>query len=74
MRILLSGFAHPLFTSMTGIGLGIAARSADRRVRWLAPLAGLLLAMMLHGTWNLLPTLAQADRRAADPAVRLLRA
>ena len=57
-RILFTGFAHPLFTSMTGIGLGIAARSADRRVRWLAPIAGLLLAMMLHGTFNLLPTLS----------------
>ncbi|GAA4570541.1 hypothetical protein GCM10023176_29360 [Micromonospora coerulea] len=60
VRILLFGFAHPLFTSMTGVGLGIAARSADRRVRVLAPIAGLLLAMMLHGTWNLLPSLAAA--------------
>jgi RsiW-degrading membrane proteinase PrsW (M82 family) len=57
-RILMSGFAHPLFTSMTGIGLGFAARAADRRVRWLAPLAGLIVAMMLHGTWNLMSTLA----------------
>ncbi|GIF56877.1 hypothetical protein Air01nite_29720 [Asanoa iriomotensis] len=58
VRIFLTGFAHPLFTSMTGIGLGIAARSADRWVRICAPLAGLLVAMMLHGTWNLVPTLA----------------
>jgi len=58
VRILFTGFAHPLFTSMTGIGLGISARSGDRRVRWLAPIAGLLLAMILHGTFNLLPTLA----------------
>jgi len=58
VRIFLTGFAHPLFTSMTGIGLGIAARSADRWVRVCAPLAGLLLAMILHGTWNLVPTLA----------------
>ncbi|WP_030441140.1 PrsW family intramembrane metalloprotease [Actinoplanes subtropicus] len=58
VRILFTGFAHPLFTSMTGIGLGVSVRSADRRVRWLAPIAGLLLAMILHGTFNLLPTLA----------------
>ncbi len=58
VRILFTGFAHPLFTSMTGVGLGVAARSADRRVAWLAPLAGLVLAMILHGTWNLMPTLA----------------
>ncbi|RIV37240.1 PrsW family intramembrane metalloprotease [Micromonospora radicis] len=60
VRILLFGFAHPLFTAMTGVGLGIAARTADRRVRVLAPIAGLLLAMMLHGAWNLIPTLTQA--------------
>src|SRR3954469_9769131 len=60
VRILFTGFAHPLFTSMTGIGLGLAARSADRRVKWLAPIAGLLLAMILHGTFNLLPTLSVA--------------
>jgi RsiW-degrading membrane proteinase PrsW (M82 family) len=64
VRILLFGFAHPLFTSMTGVGLGIAARAADRRVRFFAPIAGLLLAMMLHGTWNLLPSLAQATGQA----------
>lgn len=63
VRILLFGFAHPLFTSMTGVGLGIAARTADRRVRVLAPVAGLLVAMMLHGTWNLLPTLSQATNQ-----------
>jgi RsiW-degrading membrane proteinase PrsW (M82 family) len=60
LRIVFTGFAHPLFTSMSGIGLGISSRSADRRVRWLAPIAGLLLAMMLHGTFNLLPTLSVA--------------
>ncbi|MBG0566812.1 PrsW family intramembrane metalloprotease [Actinoplanes sp. NEAU-A11] len=60
VRILFTGFAHPLFTSMAGIGLGIAARSADRTVRWLAPIAGLLAAMILHGLFNLLPTLTQA--------------
>ncbi|GIF06006.1 hypothetical protein Asi03nite_35440 [Actinoplanes siamensis] len=60
VRILFTGFAHPLFTSMTGIGLGIAARTADRHVRWLAPIGGWLLAMILHGTFNLLPTLSAA--------------
>jgi hypothetical protein len=45
---------------MTGVGIGIAARSANRWARWLAPLAGLLVAMMLHGTWNFIPTIAAA--------------
>ncbi|MFD1371357.1 PrsW family intramembrane metalloprotease [Actinoplanes sichuanensis] len=60
VRILFTGFAHPLFTSMAGIGLGISARSGNRTIRWLAPVAGLLLAMMLHGIFNLLPTLSAA--------------
>ncbi|MDP9814474.1 PrsW family intramembrane metalloprotease [Spirilliplanes yamanashiensis] len=60
VRILFTGFAHPLFTSMAGIGLGISARSNNRAVRVFAPIAGLLVAMMLHGTWNLMPTLALA--------------
>lgn len=57
-RILMSGFAHPLFTSMTGIGIGLAARSASAWVRWCAPIGGLLVAMMLHGSWNLMATLS----------------
>ena len=57
-RIFMSGFAHPLFTSMTGIGIGFAARSASGWVRALAPIPGLILAMMLHGAWNLMAILS----------------
>ena len=51
-RGILSPFAHPLYTSMTGIGLGIASRSSRRAVQIGAPLAGLGLAMALHSLWN----------------------
>ncbi len=34
---ILSGFAHPLFTSMTGIGLGIAVRTSRRWLRVAGP-------------------------------------
>ena len=44
----LLSFAHPLFTSMTGIGLGLAVRSRNWAVKILAPVAGLGLAMFLH--------------------------
>ncbi len=64
VRIVMSGFAHPLFTSMTGIGLGIAARSRERWVRWAAPIGGLIVAMMLHASWNLVPLLSQATQQA----------
>ncbi|MEV6004831.1 PrsW family intramembrane metalloprotease [Streptomyces griseomycini] len=54
VRIVMSPFAHPLFTVLTGIGFGISALSAQRqRVRRvLLPLAGLLLAMGMHALWN----------------------
>ncbi|WP_234018828.1 MULTISPECIES: PrsW family intramembrane metalloprotease [unclassified Streptomyces] len=55
VRIVMSPFAHPLFTVLTGIGFGIAAvTAADRgRVRRiLLPLAGLLAAMGMHAFWN----------------------
>ncbi|HEX5740340.1 MAG TPA: PrsW family intramembrane metalloprotease, partial [Pilimelia sp.] len=67
-RILFTGFAHPLFTALTGVGVGIAARSPHRWARLLAPLAGLLLAMLLHGAWNLMATLAAGS---GEPAFML---
>ncbi|MGW1157830.1 PrsW family intramembrane metalloprotease [Streptomyces sp. NPDC002519] len=54
VRVVMSPFAHPLFTVLTGIGFGIAAQSAERRRarRVLVPLGGLLLAMGMHSMWN----------------------
>jgi RsiW-degrading membrane proteinase PrsW (M82 family) len=53
VRVVMTPFAHPLFTSLTGIGFAIAAVSRPGTARrWLAPLTGWLLAMVLHGTWN----------------------
>jgi RsiW-degrading membrane proteinase PrsW (M82 family) len=51
-RGVFSPFAHPVFTSMTGIGLGIAARTRRAWLRGVAPLAGLGAAMALHSLWN----------------------
>lgn len=49
LRGVLSPFAHPIFTSMTGLGAAYAA--SHRRAWWALPL-GWLGAMILHGTWN----------------------
>jgi RsiW-degrading membrane proteinase PrsW (M82 family) len=51
LRGVLSPFAHPIFTSMTGIGVAYAA--THRHGRW-AVVVGLLAAMGLHGMWNAL--------------------
>lgn len=54
VRVVMSPFAHPLFTVLTGIGFGVAALSGERqpRRRVLLPVAGLLLAMGVHAFWN----------------------
>ncbi|WP_328495085.1 PrsW family intramembrane metalloprotease [Streptomyces sp. NBC_00414] len=54
VRVIMSPFAHPLFTVLTGIGFGIAALSAERHQvrRVLLPIVGLLLAMGMHAMWN----------------------
>jgi RsiW-degrading membrane proteinase PrsW (M82 family) len=53
LRGLLSPLLHPIFTSMTGLGVACAAaRRRGTRGAWLAVALGLLAAMVLHGTWN----------------------
>jgi protease PrsW len=56
MRCVVSPFAHPLFTAATGIGIGLAVRSKHVPIKLLAPIAGYIVAVVLHGTWNLTAT------------------
>jgi RsiW-degrading membrane proteinase PrsW (M82 family) len=58
LRGLMSPFAHPLFTSMTGIGLGIAREQKRGFFVWAAPVMGYLVAVLLHATWNGVATFA----------------
>ncbi|MCS7032568.1 MAG: PrsW family intramembrane metalloprotease [Phycisphaerae bacterium] len=52
VRGVLSPYLHPMFTSMTGIGFGLAAhaRRAGEQALW--PLGGYGLAVILHAAWN----------------------
>lgn len=45
-------FSHPLFTSLTGIGLGLARQSTNIAVKGLTPIIGLLMAIFMHSIWN----------------------
>jgi protease PrsW len=45
-------FSHPLFTSLTGIGLGLARQSNNIAVKILTPILGLLTAIFMHSIWN----------------------
>lgn len=52
LRGILSPFAHATFTSMTGIGCGIARESHKTFVRFVMPIVGYIFAMSLHMLWN----------------------
>ncbi len=52
-RCLFTPFAHPMFTVLTGIGIGIAATTRNRGLKVLAPVGGYLLAALSHAIWNL---------------------
>ena len=53
LRCIMGAYGHPLFTSMTGIGLGISRQSDNPLVKKIAPILGLCGAMFLHFLWNL---------------------
>jgi RsiW-degrading membrane proteinase PrsW (M82 family) len=53
LRGVFGPFAHPMFTMATGVGLGVASRTARPPLRVVAPLLGLVVAVILHGLWNL---------------------
>jgi RsiW-degrading membrane proteinase PrsW (M82 family) len=52
MRGILSPWGHPLYTSMTGIGVGFAREASKSWIKWLAPVLGYLFAAILHAIWN----------------------
>ena len=52
LRGMAAPFSHPLFTSMTGIGLGWSRQSNNGFVKVVAHAAGFMLAILLHATWN----------------------
>jgi protease PrsW len=52
IRGLLSPFAHVMFTSMTGLFIGIAARNGNRALGVGLFFVGLIPAILLHALWN----------------------
>ena len=52
VRGFMAPFSHPLFTCMTGIGLGLARQTSNIVVKIFAPLIGFSLAICLHSIWN----------------------
>lgn len=52
LRGAMAPFSHPMFTSLTGIGLGLARQSRNTFVKIIAPIFGLLAAISMHSIWN----------------------
>jgi RsiW-degrading membrane proteinase PrsW (M82 family) len=52
LRGMVAPFSHPLFTSMTGIGLGWSRQSDNGFIKITMPAVGFMLAILLHATWN----------------------
>ena len=52
LRGFFAPFSHPLFTSLTGIGLGLARQSNNLPIKTIAPIIGLLAAIFVHSLWN----------------------
>jgi hypothetical protein len=57
LRGVLKPWGHPLYTALTGIGVGLARESPKLAVKLLAPPGFYLLAVTLHATWNTSGTL-----------------
>jgi protease PrsW len=58
VRGILAPWGHPLYTSMTGLGFGIARETNKTWLKWIAPLGGYMFAMFLHSVWNTAATLS----------------
>ena len=52
LRGTVAPFSHPLFTSLTGIGLGLARQSRNMFVKLILPVLGFATAIALHAIWN----------------------
>ncbi len=57
VRGILSPWGHPLYTSMTGIGFGLA-RERSGAWKWLGPIGGYFAAVLLHFIWNFAATVS----------------
>jgi protease PrsW len=52
VRGMFAPFSHPLFTGLTGIGLGLARQSQNLGIKLVTPVVGLIAAIFMHSIWN----------------------
>lgn len=59
IRVVLVGWQHPFYTAFTGIGLAVSRLNRDNSIKILAPIVGLIIAIVAHSIHNLISTLFQ---------------
>jgi RsiW-degrading membrane proteinase PrsW (M82 family) len=59
VRVILVGWQHPFYTAFTGIGFAISRMSKNMIAKFIAPLAGLTMAMLAHSFHNTLASFMQ---------------
>ncbi|HEX8731276.1 MAG TPA: PrsW family glutamic-type intramembrane protease [Ktedonobacterales bacterium] len=71
-RVALGWLSHSTFSALVGAGLGYIRETRNRRARWLAPLGGLLGAIILHTYFDFIAFSADAAQTAhSGPAATL---
>ena len=61
IRVVLVGWQHPFYTAFIGLGLAFSRRTKEPVLRWIAPLLGWTLAVILHLLHNLFAGLFQSN-------------
>jgi len=61
IRVVLVGWQHPFYTAFIGLGLAFSRRTLEPILRWVAPLLGWTLAVILHLLHNLFSGLFQSN-------------
>jgi protease PrsW len=70
LRVVIGGLGHALYTAIIGASLGWSRSQYGRgKARFVVPVVGLILAMLLHSLWN--TTAYLAGRLASDEAFLL---
>jgi len=59
VRVVLVGWQHPFYTAFTGIGFAVSRLSRNLAAKYLAPLAGLAMAIIAHSFHNTLASLTR---------------
>jgi len=61
VRVVLVGWQHPFYTSFIGLGFAFSRRTKEPIIRWISPLLGWTIAVVLHLLHNLFSGLFQSN-------------